>query len=513
MNLGMLLMRAGRSFPERAAVVLGDRVWTAYGDLAARVGVLAAAFRDRFGLVPGDRIGLFMTNCPHFVEVFQAALHGGHVTLPINNKLHDKELAYILGDAGAALVVVTEDLAESAAKAVAATGADTPILVVGSKEYAALLAGEAIPMVERAPRDLAWLFYTSGTTGNPKGAMLSHRSLWDMVLTYFVDIDDVPANGHAVHAAPMSHGSGFYGLPHLARGAAQVVPESGHFEPAEICALIESLPEVSMFAAPTMVKRLVDHPDDRDTANLRTITYGGGPMYVADAQKAFARLGPKLVQIYGQGESPMTITVLPRGDIADTGHPRYEARLASVGYAQSVCEVRVADADDNTLPAGEVGEVLVRGDVVMEGYWNKPDETTAALRGGWLHTGDMGAFDEDGYLTLKDRSKDLIISGGSNIYPREIEEVLLRHPDVAEVAVVGRPHPEWGEEVVAFVAPVEGREVDIEALDRLCLDNIARFKRPKQWRVAASLPKNNYGKIVKRELRGWLEGEGDTAGG
>ena len=508
MNLGMLLERAARSFPDRPAVVHGDRTWLTYGELALRVRALAAAFRDRFGLAPGDRIGLFMTNGPQFVEVFQAALHGGQVALPINNKLHDKELAYILGDAGASLVVVTEDLAEAAARAVAATGGKTPVIVVGTKDYEALLAAEPLALVERAPRDLAWLFYTSGTTGNPKGAMLNHRSLWDMVLTYFLDIDDVPANGHAIHAAPMSHGSGFYGLPHLARGAAQVVPESGHFDPAEIYHLIEKLPQVSMFAAPTMVKRLIDHPADADTANLRTITYGGGPMYVADAKKAFARLGPKLVQIYGQGESPMTITVLPRGDIADTNHPRYEERLASVGYAQSVCEVRVADENDATLPDGEVGEVLVRGDVIMEGYWNKPDETAAALRGGWLHTGDMGAFDADGYLTLKDRSKDLIISGGSNIYPREIEEVLLRHPDVAEVAVVGRPHAEWGEEVIAFVAPVEGRTVDTAELDRLCLDNIARFKRPKQYRVAASLPKNNYGKIVKRELRGWLEKEG-----
>jgi long-chain acyl-CoA synthetase len=329
------------------------------------------------------------------------------------------------------------------------------------------------------------------------------------VLTYFIDIDDVPVDGHAIHGAPMSHGSGFYGLPHLARGAAQVVPESGHFDPAEILDLIARLPQVSMFAAPTMIKRMVDRAGDSDTANLRTITYGGAPMYVADIKKALAAFGPKLVQIYGQGESPMTITVLPRGDFADTGHPRYEERLASAGYAQSVCEVRVADEDDRTLPVGETGEILVRGDIVMNGYWNRPEATAETLRGGWLHTGDMGAFDDDGYLTLKDRSKDMIISGGSNIYPREIEEVLLRHPDVAEVAVVGRPHADWGEEVVAFVAPVAGRSLDTDELDRLCLDNIARFKRPKVWRVAASLPKNNYGKIVKRELRDLLAEEGE----
>jgi long-chain acyl-CoA synthetase len=172
----------------------------------------------------------------------------------------------------------------------------------------------------------------------------------------------------------------------------------------------------------------------------------------------------------------------------------------------------VADPDNNTLPSGEIGEVLVRGDVVMKGYWGKPDVSAETLVDGWLHTGDMGVFDEDGYLTLKDRSKDLIISGGSNIYPREIEEVLLRHSAVSECAVVGRPHEEWGEEVIAFIALSEGQEVDKKELDQLCLDNIARFKRPKDYRIAQTLPKNNYGKIVKRELRNWLENEKEVSG-
>ena len=271
--------------------------------------------------------------------------------------------------------------------------------------------------------------------------------------------------------------------------------------------LCQELDEVSLFAAPTMVKRLVNHSGGGDAPNLRTVTYGGGPMYVADLKAALARFGQKFVQIYGQGESPMCITVLPREDHMDTDNPRYEDRLASVGYAQSVVEVKVADSDDNEMPTGEVGEILVRGAVVMKGYWNRPEASAESLRGGWLHTGDMGAFDADGYLTLKDRSKDMIISGGSNIYPREIEEVLLRHPDVLECAVVGRPHEEWGEEVIAFVAPREGTEVDIAELDKLCLENIARFKRPKDYRIAAALPKNNYGKIVKRELRNQLEAE------
>ena len=512
MNLNILLTRAARTFPERVAIAHGTSPYCTYGELAQRAAALAGSMDARLGLAGDDRVGLFMTNCPQYLEAFHGVLHAGMTTLPINNKLHEKELAYILGDAGASALFVSPDLADKAAVAIAETGQDITMIVVGEREYADLLAGEPAPLVHRAPDDLAWLFYTSGTTGQPKGAMLTHRNLWDGTLNYFVDIDRVPPNGSAIHSAPMSHGSGFYGLPHLAVGAKQVVPESGGFDPAEIYELIEAHSEVAMFAAPTMVKRLVEYSGGGDTANLRTITYGGGPMYVADCKRALDRLGPKLVQIYGQGEAPMTITVLPREDLMAVDHPRFEERLASVGYAQSVVEVRVADTDDNDVPTGEIGEILVRGDVVMKGYWGRPEASAEALRGGWLHTGDMGVFDADGYLTLKDRSKDMIISGGSNIYPREIEEVLLRHPAVSECAVVGRPHEDWGEEVVAFVTPAEGQEIDIAELDRLCLDNIARFKRPKEYRIAPALPKNNYGKIVKRELRNWLESEADKDG-
>ena len=510
MNLNQLLVRAVRSFPDRVAISHGTADYCDYATLGRRASGLAGAMQSQLGLKPNDRIGLFMTNTPEYLEAFHGALHAGMTALPINNKLHEKELAYILDDAGAGAVFVTPDLAEKAAKGLEITGSKARIVVVGEAEYNGFRDSDPVDMVEQSYDDLAWLFYTSGTTGNPKGAMLSHRNLWEMMLTYFLDVDRVPTNGAALHPAPMSHGSGFYGIPHLAVGARQVVPESGGFDPDEILHLCQTLEEVSLFAAPTMVKRLVNHSGGGEAPNLRTVTYGGGPMYVADLKAALDRFGPKFVQVYGQGESPMCITVLPREDHTDTDHPRYEERLASVGYTQSVVDVKVVDGDDNEMPTGEVGEILAKGAVVMRGYWNRPDASAETLRGGWLHTGDMGAFDADGYLTLKDRSKDMIISGGTNIYPREIEEVLLRHPDVMECAVVGRPHEEWGEEVIAFVTPREGAEVDTGELDQLCLDNIARFKRPKDYRVAASLPKNNYGKIVKRELRNQLASEDET---
>jgi long-chain acyl-CoA synthetase len=298
-----------------------------------------------------------------------------------------------------------------------------------------------------------------------------------------------------------------YNLPHVLAGANQVIPESGHFEPDEIFRLCSRWRGLSMFAAPTMVHRLVGHAREHHPPldGLKTIVYGGGPMYLEDIRDALAAIGPRFVQIYGQGEAPMTITALSRHHINDSGHPHYGARLASVGVAQPPVEVTVADAKDNPLPAGEIGEVLVRGDVVMRGYWRNPEATADTLRNGWLHTGDVGSFDEEGFLTLRDRSKDLIISGGSNIYPREVEEVLLRHPAVSEVSVVGRRHPEWGEEVVAFVVLRDGRQADAADLDAVCLEHIARFKRPKEYRFVAGLPKNNYGKVLKTALREQLE--------
>jgi long-chain acyl-CoA synthetase len=253
-----------------------------------------------------------------------------------------------------------------------------------------------------------------------------------------------------------------------------------------------------------MVQRLVDHIAATGAASegFKTLVYGGGPMYVQDIRRALTTMGPRFVQIYGQGESPMTITALSRGHLADAAHPRWVERLGSVGMAQTLVEVAVVGTDGVSLPAGATGEVVVRGDTVMAGYWRKPEATARTLRDGWLWTGDLGALDEDGFLTLKDRSKDVIISGGSNIYPREVEEVLLHHPGVREVSVIGEADAEWGEVVVAFVV---GDCTDAAALDALCLAHIARFKRPKRYHFVPELPKNNYGKVLKTALRDALK--------
>jgi len=480
MNLVHLLLRSARWLPERPALAMGRRAVRSYGEMASRVAQLASGFLTKLGLKPGDRIALAMKNCPEYYELLFACWHAGLAAVPMNAKLHPKEFAYILENSGAKACFVTPDLQSAVPGGIC-------IDRLGS-----FLAKPATP-ADVGPDDTAWLFYTSGTTGVPKGAMLTHRNMLFQTHAYFADIDKLAPHDAALHAAPLSHGSGLYGLPHFAVGAVNVMPESGHFEPAEIFELLEHWPNLSFFAAPTMIVRLLASPAARTPQKLKTITYGGAPMYVADCLRALELFGPRLYQLFGQGEAPMTITGLPQSEHAK------KKKLESCGFARTGVEVKIFDQDDRELPPGEVGEIVTRSDCVMAGYWQNPEATAQALRGGWLHTGDLGSLDAEGFLTIKDRSKDMIISGGANIYPREIEEVLLRHPAVAECSVVGRAHPEWGEEVVAFL--VVKNDVPVKELEDLCLDNIARFKRPKEYRFVDALPKNNYGKVLKTELR------------
>ena len=512
MNLAAFMRHAAIAEPDREAVCVGDSCWATYGRLGARTAAIAAALRAR-GCMPGTCVALAMTNCPQFFETLFGAWHAGLVAVPINAKLHPNEFAYILDHSESRICFVTADLAERIAGLAGDIDTLEAVVSVDDPEYEAMATGSGMDMAPAGPADPAWLFYTSGTTGRPKGATLTHRVLMAMTMAYFADIDHVEHGDTLVQAAPVSHGSGLYSLSHVAKAACNVIPESGQFAPDEIVSIVNARRGVSFFAAPTMLTRLMNAPEagDMNLANLKTITYGGGPMYVADLRRALEMWGPRLYQLFAQGESPMTVTGLSQRHHAMIDHPRHGDWLASVGWPRTGVEVRVVDENDEDLPPGEPGEILARGDAVMSGYWRNPGATAETLRGGWLHMGDAGTLDETGFVTLKDRIRDLIISGGSNIYPREIEEVLLRHEAVLEASVVGRPHPEWGEEVVAFVVERAGMRVEDAALDRLCLDHIARFKRPRRYVRIEGLPKNNYGKVLKTALRERLAAEGGTA--
>jgi long-chain acyl-CoA synthetase len=493
-NLARLLERNGKAYRDFPAIGSGAEKPETFGDWAKRVRSLAG-FLAQFER--GSRIAIAMANDAAYFDALFAIWHAGLIAVPINAKLHRSEFAFILENSGAKLVATDEGLAN-------VIEGLAPSIVIGSPDWKRAFLADPIDPADVRPEDPAWIFYTSGTTGRPKGATLSHRNLMAMTWAYMADIESVGPGQTMIHPAPLSHGSGLYSLPFVACAACNVVPESGGFSAAEITELLKTQTGVSFFAAPTMIRRLLDHPEFRalDKRNLNTIIYGGAPMHLADLQRAMSIIGShRLAQIYGQGESPMTITALGKAAHADNTRPGWLERLNSVGIARTGTEVSVVDETGRPLPVGETGEIVCRGDVVMSGYWENPDATRVAIQNGWLRTGDMGAFDEAGYLFLKDRSKDVIINAGSNIYPREVEEVLLRHDDVQEVSVVGRPHADRGEEVVAFVVRRPGASVDRSELDALCLASIARFKRPRAYFFVEELPKNNYGKVLKTELR------------
>jgi fatty-acyl-CoA synthase len=477
-NLFSLLDQAARRFGDRGAVFHGERQLLTWAELRRRALSLAATLGPA-----GARVAVASENRPEIIELMFAVWAAECVYVPLNYKLHPREMQQILDDSGAKQVFASPKIA---------TGLPD-CEIIGETAYSERLTQTpAEPPLDTDPSTLAWLFYTSGTTGRSKGAMLSHRNLMAMTVSHLADFDAPNEDCSLVHGAPMSHGSGLYIPPYVLRGARQVIPESAAFEPDEFLDLCEHHPGCSAFLAPTMVQRLVQ-TGRSCPQNLRTIVYGGGPMYVDSLKKAMAAFGQIFVQLYGQGEAPMTITGLRRADHLDAD----DAILGSVGYARSGVDVAVLRDDGTLAPIGEVGEIVCRGDVVMSGYWNHPEATGKALQNGWLRTGDMGSFDERGYLTLRDRSKDVVISGGSNIYPREVEEVLLTHPGVEEAGIVGAPDEEWGEVVVAFiVGSASAAELDAHLLER-----IARFKRPKRYEFIDELPKNSYGKVLKRALR------------
>ena len=495
MNLAGLLRHAATCFPERPAVTWRDTTID-YAELERRAATMDGWLRS-VGAGRDTRVALFMDNRLEYLVAMFATWRSGATVVPCNARLTTDELAFLVGDAGAT-VVLTDDAHEQTATAAAgASGNAATVGVVGVDRL------EGPPPPDEAdvdPSDVAWIFYTSGTTGHPKGAMLSHAVLHFVTVSWLADLTPLDETDVTLHAAPLSHGAGFHAIAATARAAHQVITPTPSFDPAGVLALVDEHGVTNTWMVPTQIVMLTDAaPADVVLPTLEYVVYGGAPMTPAATQRALDRFGPVFVQLYGQGETPMTATVLRRQD------HRPDA-LGSAGRARPGVDVRIMNENGELAPPDTVGEVVVRGPSVMSGYWNRPEASAETLRDGWLHTGDLGRITDDGLLYLLDRTKDMIISGGSNVYAVEVEQVLSAHPDVADVAVVGVPDDLWGELVVAVVVPAagDGSPLDTAALEAHCRAALAGYKIPRRWEQVETLPRNAYGKVLKRELRGEL---------
>jgi acyl-CoA synthetase (AMP-forming)/AMP-acid ligase II len=447
---------------------------------------------------------LWAQNRPELVIALLGALRGGFVAVPVNARLHPSEVAYINENAKASATVFDRELAAQEAGWIDALPAHVMSIPLDS------LPERSAPLevVDASTSDDAWLFYTSGTTGRPKGAILTHGNLLAMAMNCLADLYSFQREDTVLHAAPLTHGSGLMMLPALARGAHNVLTARGHFDPAAIFELIAAKRISAIaFLAPTQIVALMNHPGaaTADLSSVQAVIYGGGPMYVEHIRRALDLWGPIFIQLYGQGETPMTGTYLRPADHLGEGSDQAR-RLGSVGIARTDVDLKIHDAQGRVLPPGEVGEIVIRAATVMKGYWRDPEATAQTLRDGWLHTGDLAYEDPDGYVHLVDRAKDMIISGGNNVYAREVEDAILTHPRVAEAAVVGVPDDYWGEAVIAFVVPKEAETLAPDDVIEHCRRRLASYKKPKSVFFVSELPKNAYGKVLKRELRQRLGG-------
>jgi acyl-CoA synthetase (AMP-forming)/AMP-acid ligase II len=510
MNIGSVLTQAAKASPERTAIIYGD-LRRSYREFNGRANRLAAQLRKE-GLEKGDRIAILQRNCPELLETMFATFKMGAITVPMNARLHPKEAAYILQDSGAKAIVFTDDFAASLETIRDQLKSVGTFICIGktppwAKSYEQFIAGgdTADRDEVRDKDDIAWLFYTSGTTGKPKGAMESHGNLQFMTDHYPLEVYQLKADDIVMHPGPLTHGSGLWAVSITAGGGTHLIPTLASFDPDHIFGLIEKHKVTKIaFIAPTMITMLLNAPNigRYDLSSLRFFGYGGSPMYVEDLKRAIQQWGPIFCQIYGQGETPMTITMLtPEDHRLAAEDSALESRLASAGRIRKDIQIAILDENDKELGDEKIGEIALRGDCVMKGYWNRAEATEEAFKNDWYHTGDLGKRDADGFYYLLDRKKELIITGGANVYPREVEEVLLLHPAVLEVAVIGVPDRLWGESVMAVVRPRPGMKPQENELLDLCRDHLSGYKKPRFIRFQEDLPKSGYGKILKRELK------------
>jgi len=491
LNLASLLTESADRSPDAPAIRLGEGELS-YAELDDRSARLATLLREK-GVGQGDRIGVMLPNVPEFPVAYYGVLRAGGIVVPMNVLLKEREIAFYLEDSGAKLLLAWHGFAEEARAGAADAGAE--LVEVEPAALAAMLAElEPSPGVaDTAEDDIAVLLYTSGTTGKPKGAELTHLNLARNAEISSRTTCEVGAGDVVLGALPLFHSFGqTVGMNASLRVGAclTLVPK---FDPGDALATMQRDRVTHFYGVPTMFGALLHHPERErfDASALRTCVTGGASMPVEVLRGFEEAFGAKVLEGYGLSET---------SPVASSNHPDMERKPGSIGTPIEGVEMRVLDENDEPVEQGSVGEIVIRGHNIMKGYWQRPEATAEAMRGGWFHSGDMARVDEDGYFYIVDRKKDLIIRGGYNVYPREVEEVLYEHPKIREAAVVGVPHDEWGEEIGAAVVLHEGEELGPEEVSAYVKDRIAAYKYPRVVWFLDDLPKGPTGKILKREI-------------
>ncbi|WP_102225275.1 acyl-CoA synthetase [Acidimangrovimonas sediminis] len=514
-NLAHFVTRAARRQAGEPAVIWGDSLWT-WAEFEGRINAMAACLRDRFGVRKGDRILVQSQNCNQMFESMFACFRLGAVWVPTNYRQTPDEVAYLCEASGAKGMICNADFPDHAAACSALASPPDFVVAIGQAgfgpDYDGLVAEHLGAVVGDAAVDRddpCWFFFTSGTTGRPKAAVLTHGQMAYIVTNHLCDLmPGLTGQDRSIVVAPLSHGAGVHQLTQVAAGVATILPAAANFDVAEVWSLVERWKVSTMFTVPTIVKRLIEHPavDAYDRSSIRYVIYAGAPMYREDQKRALAKLGPVLVQYFGLGEVTGNITVLPPH--AHRPEDTADARPGTCGYERTAMEVTIQAEDGTILPAGETGEICVTGPGVFAGYYRNPEANAKSFRDGWFRTGDLGHLDTEGFLFITGRASDMYISGGSNIYPREIEEKILTHPALSEVAVFGVPDPQWGEVGVAVCVPKPGATVTEAEIAALLAEKVSRYKIPKRILFLDEMPKSAYGKITKKLVRETLEARG-----
>ncbi|MDT1061009.1 acyl-CoA synthetase [Paracoccus sp. CPCC 101403] len=513
MNLATFLTQIARREPDAIALVMGDIRWT-WAEFEARTDALAHALQTRFGLNKGDRVMCQSQNCLEMMQAMFAVWRAGGVWVPANFRQTPEEVVYLTQSSGARLMICNAAFPEHARACKAGCPELTTILSFGESDFAPSvqqITAESLgqrPAVAPVLRDdPCWFFFTSGTTGRPKASVLTHGQMAFVVTNHLADLmPGLTSDDASLVVAPLSHGAGVHQLTQIARGVKTVLLPTERFDVAQVWDLVREWRVSTMFTVPTILKLLVEHPSTvaADLSSLRYIIYAGAPMYRVDQQKALRTLGKVIVQYFGLGECTGNITVLPAHLHEAEDGPT--TRIGTCGHARTGIEIQIQDDRGVELPPGQTGEICCIGPAVFAGYYQNPEANAKSFRDGWFRTGDLGHVDEQGYLFITGRESDMYISGGSNVYPREIEEKLLTHPAIGEVAVLGVPDPLWGEIgwAICVASGAVGEDEVLAFLD----GKLSRYKMPKRVLFWDALPKSAYGKITKKMIREELEARG-----